>query len=210
MSLVNFMFFKQITGEGSNFSYLIADENTKEAAVVDPGFNSGEIKKALADENLKLIFIIDTHDHVDHIVGNDELKVRFGAKTVAHRLSKIATDVRVDEGDVIRVGSVSVRVLYTPGHSADSICLLVNDKKLLTGDTLYVGRVGPTEMSGGNLRSMYDSIFKKLLLLDDDLEVYPGHDRGRRPSSTLGEEKLSNKALRARSFEEFAELMKQH
>jgi len=203
------MFFKQIKGEGSNFSYVIADENTKEAAVVDPDFNAEETKRLLAAENLKLLFIIDTHDHVDHVVGNDELKVRFGAKTVAHKLSKIATDVRVDEGDVIRVGSVSARVLYTPGHSADSICLLVNEKKLLTGDTLYVGTVGPTAMSGGDSRSMYDSIFKKLLLLGDDMEIYPGHDRGTGTSSTLGKEKQSNKALMARSYEEFADLMRQ-
>ena len=202
------MFFKQIKGQGSNFSYVIADENTREAAIVDPDFNSDEIKKFLVEDNLKLIFIIDTHDHVDHIVGNDELRLRFGAKTVAHRLSKIATDVRVDEGDVIRVGSVSVRVLYTPGHSADSICLLVNDTKLLTGDTLYVGSVGPMVMSGGDARSMYDSIFKKLLLLGDDVEIYPGHDRGTGTTSTVGKEKRLNKALTARSFEEFVESMK--
>ena len=203
------MFFKQIKGEGSNFSYVIADENTREAAVVDPDFNSDEIRSLLADENLKLLFIINTHDHIDHIIGNDELKVRFDAKAVAHRLSKNATDVRVDEGDIIRVGNVSVKVVYTPGHSADSICLLVDDKKLLTGDTLLVGSVGTTAMPGGDSRSMYHSIFKKLLLLKDDVEIYPGHDRGMRPSSTLGEEKRSNRALQTRSFEEFAELMKQ-
>ncbi len=200
------MFFKQIKGQGNNFSYVIADENTKEAAVVDPDFNVEETKKLLNDENLTLLFIIDTHDHVDHIVGNDDLKVRFCAKTVAHRLSKIATDVRVDEGDLIRVGTVSFRVLHTPGHSADSICLLVNEKKLLTGDTLYVGRVGPMAMTGGDSKSMYDSIFNKLLVLGDDVEVYPGHDRGTRTFSTLGEEKRMNKALKARSYEEFVEL----
>ena len=203
------MLFKQIKGQGSNFSYVIADENTREAAIVDPDFNSSELENFLAEENLKLIFIIDTHDHVDHIIGNDELKLRFGARTVAQRLSKIATDVRVDEGDVIRVGSVSVRVLYTPGHSADSICLLVNDKKLLTGDTLYIGSVGPTGISGGDSKSMYDSIFNKLLRLDDDVEVYPGHDRGTGSSSTVGKEKRSSKALKARNFEEFVALLKQ-
>jgi glyoxylase-like metal-dependent hydrolase (beta-lactamase superfamily II) len=202
------MLFKQIKGQGSNFSYIIADENTKEAAVVDPDFNGEETKSLLAAENLKLLFIIDTHDHIDHIIGNDELKVRFGAKTVAHRLSKIATDLRVDEGDVVRVGSVSIEVLYTPGHSNDSICLLVNDKKLLTGDTLYVGNVGPTTMPGGDSTSMYDSI-KKLLPFGDDVEVYPGHDRGIVPSSTMGNEKKQNKALQARNHEEFVKLIRQ-
>jgi glyoxylase-like metal-dependent hydrolase (beta-lactamase superfamily II) len=106
------------------------------------------------------------------------------------------------------VGNVSVKVIYTPGHSVDSICLLVNDKKLLTGDTLLVGSVGSTTMAGGDSKSMYDSIFNKLLRLEDDVEVYPGHDRGARPSSTLGAEKQSNKALQSRSVEEFVALMK--
>jgi glyoxylase-like metal-dependent hydrolase (beta-lactamase superfamily II) len=203
------MFFKQIKMRGDNFSYIIADENTKEAAVVDPGFNDDEIKSILDGENMKLLFVINTHDHIDHVLGDDELSLRFGAKTVAHRLSKTPTAVRVDEGDLVRVGSVSVKVIYTPGHSVDSICLLVNDKKLLTGDTLYVGSIGSTGLSGGDSKSMYDSLFNKLLNLGDDVEVYPRHDRGARPSSTLGEEKRSNKALQSRSVEEFIESIKQ-
>ena len=188
--------------------YIIADENTRETAVVDVGFNADVIKKFLSGENLKLILIINTHDHVDHVLGNDELKSLFGAKTVAHRLSKTTTDVRVDEGDIIRVGSVSVKVFYTPGHTADSICLLVGDKKLLTGDILLVGSVGSTEMPGGDSKSMHESLFNKLLKLEDNVEVYPGHDRGAKPSSTLGEEKRLNNALQPRSVQEFIELMK--
>ncbi len=202
------MFFKQVKGQGSNFSYVIADETKREAAVVDPDFNSDELRTVLVDENLKLVFVIDTHDHIDHVVGNDELKVRFGAKTVAHQLSKIAPDVKVDEGDVIQVGSISVRVLYTPGHSLDSISLLIDDKKLLTGDTLYVGSVGSAEMSSGDSKSMYESIFKKILTLGDEVEIYPGHDRGEKPSSTIGEEKRKDKMLKAGSYEEFTELAK--
>src|SRR3972149_3078296 len=203
------MLFKQIKEHGNNFSYVIADENTRETAVVDAGFNADEIRKILSGENLKLIFIVNTHDHIDHVLGNDELKLRSGAKTVAHRLSKTTTDVRVDENDVIRVGRVSVKVFYTPGHSADSICLLADDKKLLTGDTLLVGSVGSTEMPGGDAKNMYDSLFNKLLKFEGDVEVYPGHDRGAKPSSTLGEEKRLNNALRPRSVHEFIELMKQ-
>src|SRR3990170_8620620 len=203
------MLFKQIKEHGNNFSYVIADENTRETAVVDVGFNADVIKKFLSGENLKLILIINTHDHIDHVLGNDELKLLFGAKTVDHRLSKTTTDVRVNEGDVTRVGSVSVKVFYTPGHSIDSICLLVDEKKLLTGDTLLVGSVGSTEMPGGDAKSMYDSLFNKLLKFEGDVEVYPGHDRGAKPSSTLGEEKRSNNALQSRSVQEFIELMKQ-
>jgi hydroxyacylglutathione hydrolase len=208
IDLLNTMLFKQIRGHGSNFSYVIADENTREAAIVDPDFNSDEVETVLTDEKLKLVFIINTHDHIDHIIGNDTIKLRFGAKTVAHRLSKIATDVKVDEGDLIRVGNVPVRVLHTPGHSDDSICLLVDGKKLLTGDTLMVGSVGAISMVGGDQKNLFVSL-TKLLNLDDRVEVYPGHENGGKTSSTLGEEKQTNKALKARSFEEFAELMKQ-
>jgi glyoxylase-like metal-dependent hydrolase (beta-lactamase superfamily II) len=202
------MFFKQVKGRGSNFSYIVADENTKEAAIVDPDFNSDILKTILTEENLKLLFIINTHDHVDHVVGNDELKMQFGSKTLAHRSSNISTDVKVEEGDVIQVGNISIRVLHTPGHSEDSICLLVNGKKLLTGDTMMVGSVGPTGFSGADLKGLYESLFTKVLVLGDDVEVFPGHYRGGKSSSTLGEEKRTNRALKARSFEEFSELMK--
>src|SRR3972149_644333 len=113
------MLFKQIKEHGNNFSYIVADENTRETAVVDVGFNADEIKKILSGEKLKLIFVVNTHDHIDHVLRNDELKLLFGAKTVAHRLSKTTTDVRVDEGDGIRVGSVSLKVSYTPGQTPD-------------------------------------------------------------------------------------------
>ena len=202
------MLFKQIRIHGDNFSYIITDETTRETAVVDAGFNTDGIKKILSGENLKLIFVVNTHDHIDHVLGSDELKLLFGAKMVAHRSSKTTTDVRVDEGDVLKVGSVPIKIFSTPGHTADSICLLVDDKKLLTGDTLFVGSVGSTTMPGGDSKSMYDSLFNKLLQFEDDVEVYPGHDRGAKPSSTLGEEKRSNNALQPRNIEDFIELMK--
>lgn len=109
------MFFRQIKMRSSNLSYVIADEHTREAAVVNPGFDTDEIENLVNHENLKLTLIINTHDHIDHVVGNDALKLWFGAKTVSHRLSKITTDVRVDEGDILRVGNVTMKVLYTSG-----------------------------------------------------------------------------------------------
>jgi glyoxylase-like metal-dependent hydrolase (beta-lactamase superfamily II) len=104
---------------------------------------------------------------------------------------------------------VLIRVIHTPGHTPDSICLLVTDKLLLTGDTLFVGECGRTDLPGGNTRSMYDSLFNKLLKLGDEVEVYPGHDYGPRPSSTIGEEKRSNYTLQQRSLAEFIEFMRQ-
>jgi glyoxylase-like metal-dependent hydrolase (beta-lactamase superfamily II) len=114
----------------------------------------------------------------------------------------------VEEGSILTFGKVSIRVIYTPGHTADSICLLV-DNKLLTGDTLFVGECGRTDFSGGNSKSMYDSLFNKLSKLNDAIEVYPGHDYGLKSSSTIGEEKKSNYTLQSRSLEEFIEFMKQ-
>ena len=107
------------------------------------------------------------------------------------------------------VGKVSIKIIYTPGHSLDSICILIDNKKLLTGDTLFVGECGRTDFSGGNSKSMYDSLFNKLLRLDDALEVYPGHDYGLKSSSTIGEERKSNYTLQPRNLEDFIEFMKQ-
>jgi len=203
------MFFRQVQQHSDNFSYIIADEATHEAAVVDSSFNAGEIEQILKNENLRLKYIISTHGHSDHVAGNADLRRLFGAKTVAHQLSRTFPDMAVSDGDVILVGAISIKVIHTPGHTPDSICLLVDDKKLLTGDTLFVGECGRTDLPGGNTRSMYDSLFNKLLKLDDDVEVYPGHDYGAKPFSSIGEERRSNYTLQPRSLEEFVEFMKQ-
>jgi hydroxyacylglutathione hydrolase len=202
------MFFRQVQQHGANFSYIIADDTTRETAVVDPSFNAGEIIRILKAESLALRYVINTHGHSDHTAGNEELHSIFGVKTVAHKLSRTNADIAVDDGDVIRVGNVSIKVIHTPGHTPDSICLLVDKKKLLTGDTLFVGECGRTDLAGGNSRNMYNSLFNKSLKLSDDVEVYPGHDYGAKPSSTIGEEKRSNYTLQPRSLAEFIEFMK--
>jgi hydroxyacylglutathione hydrolase len=203
------MFFRQVQQHGDNFSYIIADDNTREAAVIDPSYNSGEITCILEAENLKLEYVINTHGHSDHTAGNQELCSAFGSKIVAYKLSKINADVKVDDGDIIRVGSIPVKVIHTPGHTPDGLCLLVDNKKLLTGDTLFVGECGRTDMPGGNSKSMYHSLFHKIITLNDDVEVYPGHDYGPKPSSTIGEEKQSNYTLKPRSLAEFIDFMNQ-
>jgi hydroxyacylglutathione hydrolase len=202
------MFFRQVQQHGDNFSYIIADESTRETIVVDSSYNAGEIIRILKAENLKLKYLINTHSHSDHTAGNQELRSIFDAKIVAHKLSRINADVMVNDGDTINIGSIPAKVIYTPGHTSDSICLLVDNKKLLTGDTLFVGECGRTDLPGGNSRSLYNSLFHKLLKLDDDVEVYPGHDYGLKPSSTIGSEKRSNYTLEPRSIDEFIEFMK--
>jgi glyoxylase-like metal-dependent hydrolase (beta-lactamase superfamily II) len=203
------MFFKQIQQHGDNFSYIIADEEALEAAVVDSSFNSSEIIKVLKAKKFSLKYIINTHGHSDHTAGNTELRSIFGAPLVAYKLSKLPCDVAVEDGDVLTVGRVSIKVIYTPGHTLDSICLLVDNKKLLTGDTLFVGECGRTDFPGGSSKSMYDSLFNKLVILNDSVEVYPGHDYGPKPSSTIGEEKKSNYTLEPRSLEDFIAFMKE-
>jgi hydroxyacylglutathione hydrolase len=206
--VITSMFFKQIQQHTDNFSYIVADENTKEAAVVDSSYNADEIIKAIKNEKLHLKYIINTHGHSDHTAGNTELQSIFGAKIVAHKQSKIHPDLSVDEGDTLNVGKISVKIIFTPGHTADSICLFVNDQKLLTGDTLFVGECGRTDFPGGNTKSMYESL-NRLIKLNDNVEVYPGHDYGLKPSSTIGDEKKSNYTLQPRSLMEFIEFMSQ-
>jgi glyoxylase-like metal-dependent hydrolase (beta-lactamase superfamily II) len=118
-------------------------------------------------------------------------------------------DLKIDDGDVLKVGAIRIKVIYTPGHTVDSVCLLVNDEKLLTGDTLFVGECGRTDLPGGNAKSMHESLFNKLLKLNGEVEVYPGHDYGQTPSSTIASEKRSNYTLKPRSVEEFMEFMSQ-
>ena len=202
------MFFKQIKIHRDNFSYIVADQETKQAAIVDPGFNAEEIKNILSEENLKPIYILNTHDHIDHSLGDEELRLRYGAKTVGHPQSKTSPDLKIVEGDLIQFGDVSIKVIYTPGHSLDSVCFLINEKKLLTGDTLFVGDVGSASLPGGDFQSMHESLFNKIAKLEDNVEVYPGHDCGAKPFSTIGEEKRSNYALQPRKLGEFIELMK--
>ncbi|MCS7113868.1 MAG: MBL fold metallo-hydrolase [Nitrososphaerota archaeon] len=202
------MFFRQIKHHGDNFSYIIADESAKEAAVVDPSFNADVITKILKEQNLKLKFIINTHGHGDHTAGNRELQKIFNAKIVAHKLAKIKKNISVEDGDVLKLGKTTIKVIHTPGHTQDSICLLV-EGKLLTGDTLFVGDCGRTDLSGGSPKDMYDSLFNKILKLDDDIEVYPGHDYGAHPYSTIGRERKTNYTLEKRTMEEFIEFMRQ-
>jgi len=203
------VFFKQIQQHGDNFSYIVADENTSEAAVVDSSFNSGEIIKILKSKKLNLKYIVNTHGHSDHTAGNLELRSIFGAKIVAHRLATVNFDVEVDDGDLLIIGKVSLQIIYTPGHSFDSICILVDNKKLLTGDTLFVEECGRTDLPGGNSKNLYDSLFNKLLKFNDAIEVYPGHDYGSKSSSTIGEEKKSNYVLQPRNIKDFINFMNQ-
>lgn len=200
------MFFKQIKYRSDNFSYIIADETSGEAAVVDPSFNVDAIALILKDRNLSLKYIINTHGHPDHTAGNEQLKTAFHSKIVAHKLSHVYQDINVDDGDTISMGKVTFKVIHTPGHTPDSVCLLTDDK-LLTGDTLFVGECGRTDLLGGSAKDMYISLLQKIAKLDDNIEVYPGHDYGPHPTSTIAKERKTNYTLQNRTLQQFLQFM---
>ena len=201
------MIFKQVpVGTFQNFAYIIGDEKTRVAAIVDPAWETDRLLKLCEDLGLKVSYVINTHSHQDHTQGNEQVAKRTGAKIVMHEKASSRKDIAVKDGDVIEVGSIKIGVLYTPGHCLDSICLLV-DGKLLTGDTLFVGECGRTDLPGSDPSQMYDSLFNKILPLQDSIEVYPGHDYGRSPSSTIGYERRNNYTLKTRTKEEFIQFM---
>ena len=201
------MYFNQVKFRGDNFSYIISDEVTKEAAVVDSSYNADMLSRILIGAGFTLKYIINTHEHPDHTSGNEALLSAFGSKIAAHKLSHSKPDVPVDGGDVLVVGSLQFKVIHTPGHTPDSICLLVENNTLLTGDTLFIGECGRTDLPGGDPRGLYDSLFNKLMKLDDAVAVYPGHDYGIKRCSTIGEERRSNYVLQPRSLTEFISFM---
>jgi glyoxylase-like metal-dependent hydrolase (beta-lactamase superfamily II) len=203
------MIFEQIpVGPMQNFAYLIGDEETGQAAVVDPAWDVSKIEDTVKRHNLHVIFIIDTHNHHDHTSGNDELAETTGAKVVAHEASKLKKDISVKDGDVLCIGSLEVRLIHTPGHSPDSMSVLVGNK-LVSGDTLFVGECGRTDLPGGSPEQLYDSLFNKLAKLPDEIEVYPGHDYGAKPHSTIAYEKAHNYVLKPRTVREFVQFMKE-
>ena len=199
------MIFKQLNAGGDrNFSYIAADESTGEAAVIDPGFSPADELAVLEQNGFTLAYIINTHDHYDHTGGNSRLARDTGASIAAHENARSQYDRALRDGDILKLGSLDLRIIHTPGHTRDSICILVG-KELITGDTLFVGKVGGTGY-GRDARDEYDSLHNKLMTLPSETRVWPGHDYGVRLSSTIGDEKKKNPFVLRDSFESFVEL----
>lgn len=194
-------------GQMANFSYILADENTGEAAVIDPSWELEKIFDDIRNHSWKVKYIINTHTHFDHILGNQEVVAVTGAKIIQHKNSTQHADIAVEDGQIITIGKIMVRVIHTPGHSKDSISLVVNNKLVLTGDTLFVGNCGRVDLPGSDASEMYDSLFKKIANLDESLIVYPGHNYGTTQTSTIGQEKKTNYVLKARSKGDFLRFM---
>ncbi|MFZ0696800.1 MAG: MBL fold metallo-hydrolase [Nitrososphaeraceae archaeon] len=195
-------------GPMSNFSYIIADDNSKFAAIVDPSWDLEKILKILENDNWQAKMIINTHNHFDHIQGNEQIAAATGAPILQYaRSSQKGNHVKVKDGEQIKLGNTEITILHTPGHSKESICLLVDDRFVFTGDTLFVESCGRIDLAGGDVNEMYDSLLNKVRGLNDELIVYPGHNYGSSPWSTMGKEKNNNPTLQPRSRQDFIEFM---
>ena len=198
------MIFHQIDAGGDrNFAYLMADRDGGEAALFDPPPDREAWLPLLEKHGLKVKYIILTHGHTDHTWGVDEAHQQTGGTVVAHAKNPVAAQLRVDDGDTLELGDLTLEIIYTPGHSDDGICIL-GGNKLVTGDTLFVGKVGGTDFDAGARRE-YESL-QRLMKLDDAIEVYPGHNFGVKPSSTIGHERATNPFILRDSFESFVDL----
>lgn len=203
------MLLKQFRiGPYLNFTYIVAESEGGEAVVIDPSYGIEPVLAAIDELRVKVRYVMNTHSHPDHVAGNDEVRARTGAKIVAHRVAPLGQDVSVEDGDVIRSGRLSVEVLHTPGHTKDSVLYLF-EGHLATGDTLFVGECGRTDLPGGDPSEMYDSLQGRILSLDDALVVLPGHDYGTSPTSTIGREKRENYTLQPRTREDFLKFLAQ-
>ena len=196
------MIFEQIDAGGDrNFSYLIGDETGGTCAVVDPGYDTSKLEARVEELGLRVTHIFNTHTHHDHVAGNDVFH-KEGVQLAAYKEASVNPDIKLDHGSTVQVGGNTVEVLFTPGHYLDSICLLVNGK-LMTGDTLFVGCIGGSGFQGSSAEKQHHSLLEVIMKLDDAVEVYPGHDYGPAPSSTIGNERANNPFLHRTDFDEF-------
>jgi hydroxyacylglutathione hydrolase len=195
------MIFQQVPSGGDrNFGYLVGCENSGVAAVVDPSPDPFPVWRKVEQFGFKVAYVINTHSHPDHAVGNRYFKEKTGASVIVHK-SVSNGDIQIENAGILKMGKLTLMFIHTPGHTPDSICVKIDDE-LITVDTLFVGKVGGTS-SVADARNEFDSL-KKLMELDDRIRVWPGHDYGIRPSSTIAEERASNPfILRLTDFEEF-------
>ena len=193
-------------GNMQNFSYIVADDDTNDAIIIDPSWDLVELELIIKEHNLNVKYIVNTHHHFDHTLGNDEMIQFTKAPVIQHEFSELKNDLVVKDGDFIEFGNTKLKVIHTPGHSQDSICLM-GDGKIFTGDTLFVGNCGRIDLPGGSVKDLFHSLFDVLYSLDDDLVLYPGHNYGPSETSTLGQEKMTNLILQKRTEQEFIDMM---
>lgn len=203
------MIFEQIASGGCR-SYLVGCEDTCVAVLIDPESKQLDRYGALAArDGLRIKYVIDTHTHADHFSAAHRIAELFDVPVVMHRKSPAPfADMRLDDGDMLIVGKLRVKALHTPGHTADSMCLLVEDR-VFTGDTLLIGGTGRTDLPTGDPEALYDSLFNRLLKLDPELKVFPAHEYKSRESTTIGAEIATNPRLQQKHRAAFVEMMQQ-
>ncbi|HKV90618.1 MAG TPA: MBL fold metallo-hydrolase [Thermoplasmata archaeon] len=197
-----------VVGPYQNFTYLVCEAEGGEAVVIDPSFGIDPVLRAIDERSVKVRYILNTHSHKDHIAGNQEVKERTGAKVVAHAVAPLGQDLSVVDGSTFDSGRLHFSVVHTPGHTKDSVLYLF-EGNVATGDTLFVGECGRTDLPGGDPSEMYDSLLSKVVRLDDGLVVLPGHDYGSTPTSTICREKKENYTLKPRTREQFLQFLKE-
>ena len=198
-------FFEQVRSAGC-LSYVLGCGVEKQCVIIDPELDKTDDYIGIAEFlKARVLYAIDTHTHADHNSACKVMRERFGVKIVMHRATDAPyVDIRVDDGDEIRFGVQSLKVLHTPGHTQDAMCLLFKDR-IFTGDTLLIGGCGRTDLPGGNAEAQYQSLLK-LKALADDIRVYPGHDY-REAVSSLGDEKQKNARMLIPTQDEFVHFM---
>ena len=200
-----------IVGYMQVFCYLVHDEETMEGILIDPAGDEEELLRHLQQKGIKLVYIVNTHGHADHTCGNERLRKETGAKVVLHKVDDVfyqkpanqnfarmmgfappgPADVQVEDGDELTVGKIKMKFIHTPGHSPGGCCILI-DGNLFTGDTLFVGAVGRADLPGGSFDQLIASLKMLVSTLPPQTVVWPGHDYGDRPASTIGDEARTN------------------
>ena len=205
------MAIRQIRVGRDNLCYIIFCRIKKRAAIVDPGFDASKAVEYLSSNSLILHYIILTHHHLDHTRSAKSLKNHFPeSNVIASKIDgknlDVPVDIPISDNDELQLGEIKLKFLLTPGHTSGSICIIVNNKVLLTGDTLFIGDCGRTDLQGGNLEQMFHTLREKIMTLPNHLIIYPGHDYGDNTYDTLENQKKTNKTLLAKDIDDFSKI----
>ena len=203
------MIFEQLFDKkSSTYTYILSSGQGREALIIDPVLEHTDRYLKLLDKlQLKLVKVIDTHIHADHITGLNELSNRTNCTKIMGDNSKSEViDLRVKEDEKIEIDNINLKVIYTPGHTDCSYSFLMNDR-VFTGDTLLINGTGRTDFQNGSARQQYDSIFNKLLKLPEKTIIFPAHDYNGKKNSTIGSEIKNNPRLQVNSIDQYVEIM---
>ena len=203
------MIFNQLfDSKSSTYTYIISSGKGREALIIDPVIeHTDEYLKVLNGLDLKLVKVIDTHIHADHISGLNELNKRTNCTRIMGEKSKSeVVDIKLKDNEQVNIENIKLSAIYTPGHTDCSYCYVMNDR-VFTGDTLLINGTGRTDFQSGSSYDAYDSLFNRLLKLPEKTLVYPAHDYNGKKNSTIETEKNNNPRLQVSSKEEYAEIM---